>query len=148
MARFRHLQAANGDARSWDWKHKPNDEPEYRDAGYTPTWNAHVPHGDGDVLYYVRQTGHDLDPDEDNFSVHSIGERIPDPQGKGREVRKRHPNAPHDDSGYPQPLGYARTLEEAQDIAGKFHSDNYQNFADKVNDGGYDINQIMREQGF
>lgn len=148
MARFRHLQAANSDARSWDWKHKPNEEPEFRDAGYYPEWNAHVPHGDGDVWYHVKQLGPDIQPDDVNFSVHSMGERIPDPRGQGLETRKRHPNAPHDDSGYPLPLGHARTLEDAQDIAGKFHGDNYQTFADKANDGGYDINDIMREQGF
>ena len=148
MARFRHLHAANNsEARSWDWKHRPNTEPEWRDAGYTPAWDAYVPHGDSDVWYQVRQLSHELDPHDVNFAVHSIGERIPDPRGGGVETRKRHPNVPSDGGGYPLPLGHARTLEEAQDIAGKFHADNYKTFADHANEGGYDLNRIMREHG-
>jgi hypothetical protein len=148
MARFRHLYAATGGAQNWDWKHKPNDDEAARMVGYGPEWHSHVPHGDGDVWYIVRQLGDGQHPTEENFSVHGMGERVPSDRPGIREMRRRHPNAPHDDSGYPLPLGYAHSIEEAKDVAGKFHADNYQTFSDKMNDGGYDINQIMREQGF
>ena len=155
MARFRHLQVA-GEISPEDAAnlHDPNEpihippdaphedwQPRYRNDPNLVKW--HPPHGESHVKYHVYPLGGGSNRviwRANHHGLYQGMETMSSPSGSGGDLTF----PTYSTSSDPDLIGGYRSMEQAKAAAEAHHAENY----GQPPRHDYDINQIMRDEGF